>query len=422
MSQKIIRLIILLATISITGILVIQVFWLKRAFDLREKQFTLNVNLALKNVVESLCNYNGIDYPGQNPVEKLASNYFVVNINNMIDPQALEYFLKAEFEKRAITAGFEYGIYDCADEQMVYGDIVNMEEPLEENGQKAFPTLERNEYYFGVYFPDRPADMAGQMGIWIFSTVVLLIVVIYFTYTLYVILKQRRLSEIQRDFINNMTHEFKTPLSTIAISTGVLKDPAITSQPERLMNYATIIENENSRLQNQVERVLQMATLEKEEIHLKREATDMGRLIREVVDRVAIHAEEANPEINLELKATNHMVVGDRLHLANIIFNLIDNGIKYCRMQPIIQIKSQNERQTLIIEVKDNGIGIASKEQKRIFEKFYRVPTGNLHDVKGFGIGLNYVELVVKAHKGSISLDSAPGSGSTFTIRLPLSN
>lgn len=412
---------IVLATVSLAGILTTQIFWLRRAFDLREKQFTLNVNLALKNVVESLCNYNGSDYPGNNPVEQLGSNYFIVRTNNMIDPGILEYFLKAEFEKRAIATSFEYGIYDCLDEQMVYGNFVSLVD--DESTPAAitdFPDLSENDYYFGVFFPERPFDLAGQMGIWTFSTLVLIIVVIFFAFTLFVIFKQKRLSEIQRDFINNITHEFKTPISTIALSADVLKDPDIIKTPERLRNYATIIESENLRLKNQVEKVLQVASIDSEEVGLKKEVLKVNDLLAEALDRIAVPLENKQGKMKLINNAQEALIKADRLHVTNIIFNLLDNAVKYTEAYPNILVSVSTTPNDVAISVSDNGKGIAKEEQSRIFDRFYRVSTGNLHDVKGFGIGLNYVKIIVQAHGGKVSVSSQFGQGSTFKVTLPL--
>jgi two-component system phosphate regulon sensor histidine kinase PhoR len=281
------------------------------------------------------------------------------------------------------------------------------------------PALKMDGYYFGVRFPQIEANLISQMGIWGFSSVVMLVVIFFFAYTLFVILKQRRLSEVQKDFINNMTHEFKTPLSTIAISTGVLKDPSIVQAPERLINYATIIENETNRLKQQVERVLQMARLEKNNLTLKRETTDLHELISESVKNNTVALQKKSGKFELYLNAENSLVNIDKLHFSNVLYNLMDNAIKYCTVSPTITITTSSSHHQFTLDVKDNGIGISEDNLKKIFHRFYRVPTGNLHDVKGFGLGLNYVKLVVESHGGKIMVNSKMGSGSTFTILLP---
>jgi two-component system phosphate regulon sensor histidine kinase PhoR len=244
-------------------------------------------------------------------------------------------------------------------------------------------------------------------------------VVAFFVYTLFVILQQRRLSEIQKDFINNMTHEFKTPLSTIAISSGVLKDPSIAGNPSRLLQYATIIENENKRLKQHVERVLQVASLDRKDIGLKKESVVIDNLIEEAVRNISLSLQEKQGHIHLDLKAGEVPMMADPLHITNVLFNLLDNAIKYSSHQPEISISTSSDKRQLRIEIKDNGYGISSEHQKKVFDRFYRIPTGNVHDIKGFGLGLNYVKLVVEAHGGKIELTSTPQKGSTFILTIP---
>lgn len=423
MTRTTLRIIIILAGLSIVGITVTQIYWVRKAFDIRENQFNRDVNTALRNVAAKIFEINQTPSPANNPVDQVSTNYFVVTINGPINSTLLEFLLTSEFEKRNIKADFEYGVYDCIERCMVDGG--NYTAPKNKklvsttDLQKWQPT--RDGYYFGVQFPQLEANLISQMGIWGFSSAVMLIVIFFFVYTLFVILKQRRLSEIQKDFINNMTHEFKTPISTIAISTEVLKDPKIIHAPERLLNYTTIIQNENNRLKQQVERVLQMARLDNKEIALKKENFDLHDVIQEAVKNISLSLNSKQGQIELHLDASTSAIYADKLHLTNVFFNLLDNAVKYCTQDPHIIIRTSNKGNQLEINVTDNGIGIRAEDQKKVFHKFYRVPTGNVHDVKGFGIGLNYVKLVVESHKGKIQLSSEPGKGSTFTIVFPLS-
>ncbi|CAN5398032.1 HAMP domain-containing sensor histidine kinase [soil metagenome] len=407
---------------SIAGIIVTQVYWVRKAFDIRENQFYRDVNTSLNNVAEKIFEINNTPSPANNPVSQLSTNYFVTLVNGPIDASVLEFLLTSEFEKRNITADFEYGIYDCVERCMVGGNYVSPKKAKMISQFPEAPKLTNDGYYFAVQFPSLEANILSQMGIWGFSSAVMLVVIFFFVYTLFVILKQRRLSEIQKDFINNMTHEFKTPISTIAISSEVLKDPSIIHTPDRLINYATIIQKENQRLKQQVERVLQMAQLDKEATDLKKENIDFHELIQEVVKNNAIAIEAKAGVIYLNLKATRHNVKIDKLHFTNVIYNLLDNAVKYNKNAPEITISTRNQNDNLEISISDNGIGIAIEDQKKIFHKFYRVPTGNIHDVKGFGLGLNYVKLIVENHAGKISLESVPGAGSTFAITMPLAS
>lgn len=410
--------IIILAVISISGITVTQVYWVRRAFDIRENQFYRDVNTALNTVATSLHTLNKTQQPASNPVEQISSNYFIVHVNGPIDASVLEFLLVTEFQNRNVKAGFEYGIYDCAEKCMVGGNYISPGNIRSVSQFPETPKLSAEGYYFAVQFPYLEANLISQMGIWGFSSAVTLVVIFFFGYTLFVILKQRRLSEVQKDFINNMTHEFKTPISTIAISAQVLREPGIAQTPDRLLNYATIIENENTRLRQQVERVLQMARLDQEDIDLKPEALSMHELIEDATQTRRLGLEG---DIITEFKAGNDRVSGDRLHLSNVLYNLLDNAVKYCVVRPrvIVQTSNPDERHVRI-DVIDNAIGIAPGEQTKIFGKFYRVPTGNVHNVKGFGLGLSYVKEIIHRHKGKIGVESKPGEGSAFHIILPL--
>ncbi|MBX2968625.1 MAG: HAMP domain-containing histidine kinase [Cyclobacteriaceae bacterium] len=421
MKSSTIRFIVVLATISILGISITQIYWVKRAFGLKEAEFDRQVNTALFNVASQIFSLNNTPSPANNPVKQISTNYYVVMVNSDIDANLLEFLLRSEFEKRNIQADFEYGIYDCTHEKMVYGNYVKLSDKVSKREHNPnLPKWVNAGYYFGVQFPNREAQILNQMGIWSFSSAVLLIVIVFFGYTLFVILKQKRLSEIQKDFINNMTHEFKTPISTIAVSTEVLKDTNITQQPERLLQYATIIENENKRLKQHVERVLQMAKLDKEDVGLKKETVNLHEIIHEVVQSIDLALREKQGSIHLRLNASSANLQADRHHLTNVIFNLLDNAIKYCTNQPSITIQTELNGSNISLTVQDNGIGISDENKRRIFQKFYRVPTGNVHDVKGFGLGLHYVKQIVEAHRGRITVASDSGKGCAFTILLPI--
>jgi two-component system phosphate regulon sensor histidine kinase PhoR len=402
------------------GITATQIYWVRKAFDLKANQFNADVNLALENVATRIYDINKTPMPANSLVDQESSNYFTVLVNGPIDSNLLGFLLKNEFDKRKITADYQFGVYDCSKQCMAGGNYISPTKNKIPVSLSELPSLEMDGYYFGVRFPQIEANLISQMGIWGFSSVVMLVVIFFFVYTLFVILKQRRLSEVQNDFINNMTHEFKTPLATIAISSEVLKDPSIAKNPERLLNYATIIENESQRLKQQVERVLQMAQTEKADVGLKKEQQDIHELIKEAVDNHKVALSSKRGEVGLALNATNSHILADKLHFTNVIGNLLDNAIKYCEKEPRITIATSNNEGSIRIEMSDNGISISPENQKKIFARFYRVPTGNLHDVKGFGLGLNYVKLIVEAHKGRISVQSTPGNGSIFTIVLPM--
>lgn len=417
-----IRLVVLLAALCIVGITITQLYWVRRAFDLKEAEFERTVSTALYNVAQQIFEINKTPSPAVNPVKQVSTNYFIVMVNNEIDAGLLEYLIRIEFEKRNIVVDFEYGIYDCSSQRMLYGDYVPLQSAKNKiSTSKHLPQWANQGYHFGVQFPNREAHIINQMGIWSFSSIVLLLVIVFFSYTLFVILKQKRLSEIQKDFINNMTHEFKTPISTIAVSTEVLKDPAIVHQPDRLRSYTAIIEKENIRLKQHVERVLQMAQIDKGNFALNKETVDIHQLLQDALHNASVAIQEKKGQIELEIHALKHELKADKLHLTNVFHNLIDNAIKYGNGHTEIKIRTTNEGNGIAVEVSDNGIGIRTEYLKRIFQKFYRVPTGNVHDVKGFGLGLSYVKTIVEEHDGSVGVQSEFGKGSTFKVYLPMS-
>jgi two-component system, OmpR family, phosphate regulon sensor histidine kinase PhoR len=418
MKRNTIRLILLLGTLSIVGIILTQVYWVVQAFDQKEREFNLNVNTALKSVAQSILNYNNNTSPLIDPVHQLSPYYFAVAVNDKTDPKLLEGLLKNEFVKRGIKTKVDYYIYDCIGKKIEsHGQISFDSTAGPETSLYTPPFWNYDNYYFGVYFPQKNIHIIREMRIWFFSTFVILCIVIFFGYSLFVILRQKRLSEIQKDFINNMTHEFKTPITTISISAEVLKDPAIINNPDRLRSYAVIIEDEAKRLKTQVDRVLQMSALDKTEINLKKEDLDVHEILKKVADNIRLSA--GSFDIHFGLNATNPVIHADRLHVTNIIYNLLDNAIKYSDEKARIEISTENLKKGLIIHFRDHGKGIKPMDQAKIFDKFYRVSHGNIHDIKGFGLGLYYVKKLTKAHKGEINLKSAVNKGSTFTLFLP---
>ncbi len=421
MKRRTFRLVLILATLSIFGIVVVQVFWFRQAFYVREAEFDRNVRMALSNVSRSILTYNQHTPVPSVTARQVSANYYVVMVNDVIDEYLLKTLLKDEFEKKHIRADFQYIIYDCANNEAVYGDyfVFGKEENKTQASLQAFPKVSGDSYYFGVRFVNKDLALIGEMRFWIFSSGVLLIVISFFAYTSFVIFRQKRLSEIQNDFINNMTHEFKTPLSTISISAEVLKNPTITHSPERLLSYATIIGQEAMRLKGQVERVLQMASLENDEVRLHKEKLDIHDIIRQAAEPFQLSLSEKGGQLQLNLEAGQSQIMGDKLHITNVLYNLLDNAIKYNQRTPCLVLTTSHVKNGIRITLTDNGIGISTEHLKRIFDRFYRVPTGNVHDVKGFGLGLNYVALIIKAHQGTIQANSKADVGSTFHIWLP---
>jgi two-component system phosphate regulon sensor histidine kinase PhoR len=282
------------------------------------------------------------------------------------------------------------------------------------------PPDENLLYYFGVKFPERTGYIWEKMQLVFFFTAILLLTVVFFIYSMVVILKQRRLASMQKDFIDNMTHEFKTPLSTIRIAAGVFQRDERIAADSRLSRYATLIHEQYERLNNQVEKVLQISRIEKGNFEIKKETVNLHDLLPPLLSGISVRAEERGGCVENRLPKTPLPVSADPVHLSNILHNLLDNAVKYGGDEPKITIGGRCKSGQLHLYVADKGPGIAPEHQERLFEKFYRVPTGDVHDVKGFGLGLFYVHQICRAHGWLLRVESKPGQGTTFHIKMNL--
>ena len=422
MTNKSIRLLMLVAFLGAIGIIITQTYWVRKAYQLQEKEFELKTNLALRNVASNIAELKHIQLPIYSPVEQISPDFYIIQINVQVEKEVLAHFLQASFTRQNITTNFWYGLYDCMSDTVQYAAYINMQgNVIDDIPSASFKKLKKLNYHFAVYFPNRKHFLSQQLSVWIVSTIVLIFILILLTYLLFIILKQKRLSEIQKDFVNNMTHEFKTPLASIQLSADVLKNPTILHNEQRLLNYATIISTEAKRLSHQVERVLQMAQGNKGEIQLSKSLFVWQTLIKETLSSFDQAIALKRATINLDLPTAPISYFGDQLHLRNCISNLIDNALKYTETYPVVTI-SIGISQQLTITVEDNGIGINKNDQKLLFKKFYRVNTGNIHNVKGFGLGLSYVRLIINAHNGRIECESDLGKGTKFVIYLPITN
>lgn len=415
MSRRLIRVLVALSVVSIIGILTVQAVWLRNVYALRERQFRQSAVIALQEVAGDVARLNRFVLT-RYAVTQLAPDYFVVNTDSPIDPITLESLIQTRLKRHDLITDFEYGIYDCQTDQMVYGNYVTPQ-PGITTPTCQLPKFGGLTYYFGIRFPARSRFVAGQLTGWLWSTGAVLLVVIFFGYTLWVVLRQRRLTEIQRDFINTITHELQTPVATIKIAAGVLQDATITSQPDRLQQYARILAEESGRLQRQINTVLQVARATGKHANalrtsLNRESVDLHLLLKDVA---AAH----QPHVSLDLQAGNPVISADRYHLENVLNNLIDNGLKYCQNQPCLILKTQQDGNKLSLSVADNGIGIAPEHQRAVFRQFYRVPqTGSVRQATGFGLGLYYVWQVARAHSWKLTLTSTAGVGSEFLMTI----
>ncbi|MCX2478712.1 HAMP domain-containing sensor histidine kinase [Pedobacter sp. MC2016-15] len=348
-----------------------------------------------------------------------------IPLDQRVSKATLDTLLRAELLNKNIRLDYDFWLKSVAHDTVLFSKVAYVKgEILPANTFKT--TLFSNDVIrdpgmLYINFPDREYLLFSNLKVTMASSAALLLVLIsIFSYTLYAILRQKKISEMKTDFINNMTHEFKTPVSTIMIASEALRDPEILDDKARIGRLAGIIYDENVRLGNHIERVLSIARLEKKELKLEEEEVDVNALVAAVTDSMSLQLQKKDAEVILQLDAAHPVVKGDELHLSNVIYNLIDNANKYSINAPRITIRTRNSGKNLVIEIEDEGIGMTKEQSKRAFDQFYRVPTGNLHDVKGFGLGLNYVMDIVTQMNGHIKLRSEKDKGTLFEIIIPL--
>ena len=385
------------------------------------RQLNQTITIALTAVAEDLARFNDAELPRQNPVFHHSPDYYIVNVNTHIQPEILEQFLVTEFKINRLNLDFEYGIYDCQTDKMVYGRLVRFgENPRIKPMQEGLPKSADYLYYFGIHFAGRNQLMMESLGIWYFFSFILLLVIIFFAYTQMIILRQRWYTEVQRDFINTMTHEFKTPLASLSMSADVIQRPEILQEPERLYRYGEIIRSQVNHLLKQVELVLEMGGPGGDKLLVKKTPVRLKEEIADICDQMEPRIHFSKGSLTFNYQSNIETIEADPLLLTNIILNLLDNALKYSGDVPVISVSVTDSPKGLIMEVRDRGIGIPDKLKKRIFDKFYRVPTGNIHNSKGFGLGLYYTKNAVRAHGWKIDLESKMGQGTTIRIIIPV--
>lgn len=361
------------------------------------------------------------------------------DISERIDPKKLTQFIQEELENRGINLPYQYGVIQSVDTNFiiingnyVVGNMDESEASHVDNPESR--SLFNSKYQVALYrsdlknspgwlklhFPNKKgwlwySLLPTMLAAILFTTLILFC----FSYTIYVILRQKKVSEMKTDFINNMTHEFKTPIATISLAADSIASPKVISDEGKINRFVGIIRQENKRMLQQVEKVLQMAQIDKRDFELRLTQVDMHEVIRQAVEHLSLQVQQRQGQIGIHLEAGQPVIEGDQTHLSNVIYNLLDNANKYSEHAPEIRISTSNRGTGIEIMVEDKGIGMTKEDQKHIFDKFYRVHTGNVHNVKGFGLGLSYVKAIASAHQGSIDVKSEPGKGSKFILYLP---
>jgi two-component system phosphate regulon sensor histidine kinase PhoR len=422
MSNRSIRWVIGFGVLAIVAILTTQAYFFYQAFNLKERQTVQSLRISLQAVAENISRYNESTLP-DNIIHEYSPEYFIVDINNHIDSRILEHYLRSELIRRHLSIDFEYAIYDCDDDQMVYGNYVSLDERQEQPSKlQNWPKYTEGLYYFGVHFPGMKSYVLGEMELWYFFTAILVVVIIFFGYSMMIILQQKRLSEVQRDFINNMSHEFRTPLTSISLAADVLEEEANGGDPERFGKYAAILKDQALLMQNKIEKVLQQAETEQRLFILNKEPLHLNDFLADLTGKFRSRVEHDKGRISLETGPGNPQILADRTHFSGVLANLLDNAMKYTLDPPEIKIAASVTGRNVFLSLKDNGMGIDRKHIRRVFMPFFRVQGGNIHNVKGSGLGLSYVKKICDLHGWKVRLESESGKGTTVTIIIPKIN
>ncbi|SEW38895.1 two-component system, OmpR family, phosphate regulon sensor histidine kinase PhoR [Chryseobacterium wanjuense] len=413
MEIKKLNIIITLGFVAIIGILIAQLLWTRQAYNLEDKKFNQTVNIALLEVAEKMS--GGKTSFTESPVQNISNDYYVVNINNEFHPAILEHYLKTEFTRFQINTDYVYALYNCHTDQMIYGKYISKHQESPDKAIK-FPKHKNLVYYFSIRFPDKTTYLISSLRFWYVLTFALIIILLVYVYSIYTIIQQKKFSELQRDFINNMTHEFKTPLSSILLASEALTKQETVKENPKLQTYTSIITDQSHKLNSHIEKILNIAKNDASGLSLKPQRIVLLPFIQEIVDTIKQKNENLSAQIDIDDTIS---ILADEFHFANIIYNILDNSIKYCETKPSIVISALKDSKGLHLKFKDNGMGIPAKNIPHIFDKFYRVNTKKSDEVNGFGLGLFYVKKIVQQHNWKISVENNSDKGITITLFLP---
>lgn len=471
MKQRMIILAIVMLSIALAGLMLIQGYWIYSAYKVKQANFVRTVNEAALKVIltmekmEMVHRFQEPELMGSNinstieavdsinqimlremqlittrkDLEIFFNKFFIARelmedrmfrmddrtSRREIDLRTLDSLLTDELNQRDMNTEWEFGVFNPFGDEITINDTsfhqTALLDPKLSFHFELFPDdMHTHPDFLLLYFPNEKQYLFGQ--VWplvIISIILVIIIILSFTYTLIMFFRQGKLSELKTDFINNMTHEFKTPVSTISLACEALNDKDIQKSEELYHTYINIISEENRRLGLMAERILQSAALEKGDLVLHKELTDLHEVLTDVIRNIGIQIEIKDGQIVKDFQAKYSFVEIDRMHLVNVVQNLLDNANKYTPVRPQIIVATRDAADGLVLSIQDNGIGISKADQKKIFDKLYRVPEGNIHNFKGFGLGLSYVKTVVESHGGSVKLESELKKGTKFEVFLP---
>ncbi len=418
MQKKEVKIVIGISIVAIAVLVMLQIRWTINAFYLSEKQFDHRVSLALNEIVEELSRSTEF-YRGCTNVDCEHFNEHLSTFDQVINKVMLEEMLEEKFANYGLGDTYYYSLFNLLKSDQASSGVYSNSIYLRPHDD--CETWKPSEYQLGVFFPDKALNVInGMLGGIFVSTLLLMFVVFAMYYTVNSLLRHKKLAEIKNDFINNMTHEFKTPLATISLAAEVLQkcQPGVSEQ--RIQKYSSIIKEENQRLRLQVDHILKAAMLQKKEITLDLTKLDVHQILKDTVNNMCLDQCGKNIQVYYDFQARDYEIQADALHLTNMLVNLLNNAVKYSGQTLTIWLGSHNHGKNICITIKDNGIGIPGSHLGSIFDKFYRVSTGDVHNVKGFGLGLFYVKEMARAHGGDVEVQSEPGKGTEFKLTMPL--
>lgn len=420
MSQSKLRLLIVVGVVALAGLFATQAFWFNEAFNAESDDFERNVNLALRAVADEALKAQGDSISTIPPVEQRSASTFAVRLSQGGFYSQTVSDLEKQIEATKLPENFTFALEDCLSREIVLG---SSSESLQDDGQPACADREQEMkcYNLVVTFPGKEGWIIARMGVWVFSSVAFLIVLFFFVGFVYRANQQKKLDQLKSDFINNMTHELNTPITNIALASEVMKTSMQSDEAVNTDRFLEIIRNENAKLKGHVDHILMAAAMQKKDFELEMEPVQVRDMVNNIVSEFALRVNQLGGSLKAVHNATKTLVSADKKHLRHSLQNLVDNAIKYSKNTVDIQVATEDTDEGILISVIDRGIGITREALQEVFSPFYRVQQGNLHEAKGFGIGLSYVKGVVEAHNGRIEVDSAPTQGSTFTIFLPSS-
>ncbi len=418
MSTGKITVIITFSVLVILGILGMQAYFIKQTYNREEREFHRDVSTALRNVARGIAKYNQAKLAEKGLIIQEAGNTYEVKVNTAIDQTVLADYLETEFEKQHVNTPFEYGVYDCNTNELIYSQCCSVpnKKKLPPSKKKKAKKKDDASNYFVVKFPEKEAYLYQSFANILFFSGLLLAACLILISAMYIILRQKKYSELMKDFVNNMTHEFKTPISSIKIAADVLQNHPSIEDDKRLSQYTKIIKDQNQRLNDQVEKVLQLAKMESSTFSLKKEEIDLHEILQQLTSNLQLRFRDSGGRLELHLQSIKHRVKADKFHMTNVLSNLIDNAVKYSGPNPEIDIRTFDLVDACVVEIEDRGIGIKKEDLPYLFQKFYRVSTGDVHNVKGFGIGLYYVKRICDEHGFELGIQSEYKKGTIVRI------